>query len=118
MDIVSCDFLPQQVSVMKKFRRKFFGENYSFLQHSIFESIYFKQQQQQFVECSSSSTNISGQNSTSTTLTTTTIAENSSIKPITKTEFLSYIRHMINRSCLYYFPFFPSIKNENEHFDL
>ena len=116
MDIVSCDFLPQQVSVMKKFRRKFFGENYSFLQHSIFESIYFKQQQQQqFVECSSSSTNISGQNSTSTT----TIAENSSIKPITKTEFLSYIRHMINRSCLYYFPFFPSsIKNENEHFDL
>ncbi|KAH9413414.1 hypothetical protein DERP_007890 [Dermatophagoides pteronyssinus] len=91
MDIVSCDFLPQQVSVMKKFRRKFFGENYSFLQHSIFESIYFKQQQQQFVECSSSSTNI---------------------------KFLSYIRHMINRSCLYYFPFFPSsIKNENEHFD-
>ncbi|KAH9491117.1 CCR4-NOT transcription complex subunit 11 [Dermatophagoides farinae] len=115
MDIVSCDFLPQQVSVMKRFRKKFFGENYCFLQHLIFESIYMKQlkqqqQQQQFVECSSS-----GQNSTSTTMLSS--EQPIIMKPITKTEFLSYIEQLMDKSCLYYFPFFPSIKNENEHFD-
>ncbi|KAH7639808.1 hypothetical protein HUG17_3841 [Dermatophagoides farinae] len=115
MDIVSCDFLPQQVSVMKRFRKKFFGENYCFLQHLIFESIYMKQlkqqqQQQQFVECSSS-----GQNSTSTTMLSS--EQPIIMKPITKTEFLSYIELLMDKSCLYYFPFFPSIKNENEHFD-
>ncbi|UXI15417.1 U3 small nucleolar ribonucleoprotein IMP4 [Sarcoptes scabiei] len=127
-DFVECDFLPQEIAIMKEFRSIILGQNYRLLQMVVFERL-------QHHHHTPTSTTSQQHNSTSN-FTLRNYCDQSKnfnlngelneydwinklTKTITKKEFLEQISAFENESFLYYFPFFPPIKTaENEHFDL